>query len=136
MNLDQVAGEIGTALGSIDGLTVPEWGVRRVVPPFALISLPERIDYDATYGRGSDRIEDWTVLVLLARPEDPGTRTAIAEYADGSGAKSVKAAIEGYAYAACDSVTVTSAEFDVVKYDGVDYLAAMFHLDITGRGGA
>lgn len=136
MNLDDVANELRAALTTIDGLNVPEWGVQRITPPAAVVALPERIDYDATYSRGADRIEDWVVLVLVARPADPEARKAIAEYADGSGPRSVKAAIEAYAFTACDSVTVTSAEFDPVTYAGTEYLAAMFHLDITGRGGA
>lgn len=134
MNLDDVAAELGAALGTIAGLNVPEWGVQRVTPPFALIPLPEQVTYDATYGRGSDRIEDWPVLVLVAHPTKPEARRAVAEYADGSGPKSVKAAIEAHEYTACDSVTVQTAEFDVVTYAGTDYLAAMFHLDITGKG--
>ncbi|MFG3709484.1 hypothetical protein [Micromonospora sp. NPDC047730] len=134
MNLDDVAAQLGEALKTIEGLNVPEWGVRRVYPPFALIPLPEQVEYDATYGRGSDRIEDWPLLVLLSRPTEPETRKAIAAYADGSGPKSVKAAIEAHTYTAFDSVRVGRAEFDVVSYDGVDYLAAMFHLDITGKG--
>lgn len=134
MNLDDVAGELGAALKTIDGLRVPEWGVRKVTPPFVLIPLPDLITFDATYGRGSDRIEDWQLLVLKDRPTTPESRRAIAEYAAGSGPKSVKAAVEGYAYTACDDVRVVSAEFDVVQFDGVDYLAVMFHLDISGKG--
>ncbi|TDB71802.1 hypothetical protein E1211_15235 [Micromonospora sp. 15K316] len=134
MNLDDVAGELGAALRTIDGLNVPEWGVDRVHPPFALIPLPDPITYDTTHGRGSDRIEDWPVLVLVAKPTQPAARRAIAEYADGSGPKSVKAAIEARTYTSCDSVRVATAEFDVVTYAGTDYLAAMFHLDITGKG--
>ena len=134
MDLDLVAGELATALGTIGGLTVPEWGVQRVTPPFALIPLPEEITYDAGYGRGADQIGDWPVMVLVANPTRPEARREIATYAAGSGPKSVKAAIDAHTYTACDSVTVVRAEFDVVKYAGVDYLAAMFHLDITGRG--
>lgn len=134
MNIEQVAEELRTALGTIAGLNVADWGVQRVHPPAALVSLPERVDYDQTYGRGSDQLSDVVVLVLVARPADPEARKAIAAYADGSGARSVKAAIEAGAYTSCDEVHVTSAEFDVVTYAGTEYLAAMFHLDITGKG--
>lgn len=133
MDLDAVAGELGDVLKAI-GLNVPEWGVQRVHPPFALVPLPDRITFDAGYQRGADRIEDWPLLVLLPNPTKPETRRAIAEYADGSGPKSVKAAIEARTYTSCDSVTATSVEFDVVSYAATDYLAAMFHLDIMGKG--
>lgn len=134
MNLIEVADELGAALKTIEGLRVPEWGVQRVHPPFALLPLPEQVSYDLAYGRGGDRIEDWPLLVLVANPAQPAARRSIAEYAAGSGAKSVKARIEAHTYTACDTVRVTSAEFDVVSYAGTDYLAAMFHLDISGKG--
>jgi len=132
--VEDVAGELGVALAAVEGLTVAEWGVQRIHPPTALVAMPERVDYDATYGRGSDRFPDWSVFVLVARPTDPVARRAIGEYADGSGAKSVKAAVEAHTYTACDSVRVAWCEFDAVTYAGNDYLAAMFHLDITGQG--
>jgi hypothetical protein len=134
VNLDAVAAELGPALATIEGLKVPEWGVQRIHPPAAVITLPDRIDYDDTYGRGSDRIPDLAVVVLVAHPTQPEARRAIAAYTDGSGPKSVKAAVEAYAYTSCDSVRVAWAEFDTVAYAGTDYLAAIFHLDITGKG--
>ncbi|MGA5306515.1 hypothetical protein [Micromonospora taraxaci] len=136
MDVQIIADELSAALKTIDGLTVPEWGVQRVSPPFALIPLPdgEGITYDLTYGRGGDRIPDWPVLVLIDRPARPESRRAIAAYATGSGATSVKEAIEGHTYTACDPPRVASCEFDVVSYAGTDYLAAMFHLDISGKG--
>ncbi|MEV4212920.1 hypothetical protein [Micromonospora sp. NPDC049662] len=134
MNLEDVSGELATALGTIEGLNVPEWGVQRVQSPAVVVTLPERIDYDATYGRGSDHYPDLTVIVLVANPTQPTARQAIAAYADGSGDRSVKAAIEAHEYTSCDSVRVAWAEFDTAKYAGTDYLAAIFHLDITGKG--
>ena len=134
MNLEAVAAELSTALASISGLRRPAWGVERITPPAVVIPLPERIDYDATYGRGSDQYPDLPVIVLVANPTQPAARKAIAAYADGSGPKSVKAAIEAHTYTACDSVRVAWAEFDSAKYAGTDYLAAIFHLDITGKG--
>ncbi len=134
MNLEAVAGELADALRAIDGLNVPEWGVQRVHSPAAVIALPDRIDYDATYGRGSDRYPDLSVIVLVANPTQPAARRAIAAYADGSGAKSVKVAVEAHEYTSCDSVRVAWAEPDNAKYAGTDYLAMIFHLDITGKG--
>ena len=134
MDVQAIADELGEALKAIAGLTVPEWGVQRVSPPFALIPLPDAVTYDLTYGRGGDRIEDWPLLVLIDRPARPESRRAIAEYAAGSGPSSVKQAIEDHTYTACDPPRVTSCEFDVVSYAGTDYLAAMFHLDISGKG--
>lgn len=129
-----MAGELADALAAIDGLNVPEWGVQRINPPAAIITLPERVEYDAAYQRGADEVPDWTVIVLVARPTDPEARRSIAGYAAGSGPKSVKQAIEAHAYTACGEPRVTSADFDVMSYAGTDYLAAIFHLAISGEG--
>ncbi|RKF24138.1 hypothetical protein [Micromonospora globbae] len=134
MNFDNVAAELRAALDTIDGLRVVEWGVRQVHPPAALIGLPEQISYDLTYGRGTDRVEDWPVMVLLSRPNEPHSRRAIVEYVHGSGPKSVKQAIEAHTYTSCDDVQVVSAEFDVVTFAEADYLAAVFHLNVIGGG--
>lgn len=134
MDLEDVAAELGTALATIAGLRVPPWGVERVTPPAAIIALPERIEYDYSgYNRGADRFPDLAVVVLVGKPEQRASRKAIAAYADGSGPKSVKAAVEAHTYTSCDTVRVAWAEFDDAKYAGVDYLAAIFHLDIVGK---
>ncbi|MEK8107410.1 hypothetical protein NKG94_23835 [Micromonospora sp. M12] len=72
--------------------------------------------------------------MLVANPTQPEARRAVAEYADGSGDRSIKVAIEAHEYTSCDSVRVAWSEFDSAKYAGTDYLAAIFHLDITGKG--
>jgi hypothetical protein len=74
------------------------------------------------------------VLVLVPNPTTWRAFSELAPYCAGSGSSSVRAAVEGYAYTACDpqTVKVVDAEFDVVKYAGIPYLAAVFHVDLTG----
>ncbi|RQW83557.1 hypothetical protein [Micromonospora globispora] len=134
MNLEAIAAELATVLGTIAGLRVPPWGVESISPPAAVITLPDRIDYDSTYGRGSDRFPDLAVVVLVGAATQRSSRKALAAYADGSGAKSVKAKLEAHTYTSCDSVRVAWAEFGTPTFAGTDYLAAIFHLDITGKG--
>lgn len=134
VDLEQLAVEVGGALSTIPGLTVPAWGVERVTPPAAVIALPEEIVYDATYRRGTDHIEDLPVLILVSRTAVEASRSAIAGYAAGAGAMSVKAAVEAYEYTAADDVRVTSCRFDDVTYASVVYSAAIFRLEISGRG--
>jgi hypothetical protein len=62
------------------------------------------------------------------------SRDLVAAYADGSGARSVKAVLESGTYNAFDSIRVTGCEFDVLNVAGADYLAALFDLDIAGQG--
>jgi hypothetical protein len=136
MDLNDVVGEIRAALDTIAGLRVPEWGVQSITPPAALVLPPERIDFDDTYGRGKDRYPDMEAVVLVANPTTWRAMEMLAPYADGSGAQSVKAAIEGYAFTACDpeSVRVAYVEFEVATYAGTPYLAAIFHIELTGTG--
>lgn len=125
--------QIETALDTIPGLRVTKWGTQVAVPA-ALVTLPERVDYHQTYGVGSTRIVDMMVLVLASKPDSRTAVTTLLPYAAETGPLSIKAVLEGYAWTALDVMTVTSVDFDVVTYEGTSYLAAMFHLDIIGRG--
>jgi hypothetical protein len=134
MNLAYVIDDLRGALDTIDGLRVPEWGASKISAPAGLVLPPERIQYGTTYGAGCDRYPDIWVMVLVDDPTNWRAFAELAPYCAGSGGKSVRAAIEGYPYTACDpqTVKVTEGEFDVVKYAGIPYLAAIFHVDIIG----
>lgn len=134
MDLEDVSEEIRTALAGIAGLRRPPWGAEQVQVPAAIVGLPERINFDETYGRGKDQYEDLPVVILVGAPEERASRKALAAYADGSGARSVKAVLEAYAWTTCDSLNVAWCEFPRVTYGDTPYLAAVFHLDIIGRG--
>jgi hypothetical protein len=134
VDLYAVSEELRTALGTIAGLRTPPWGVEAVQAPAALVTLPERVDFDETYGRGKDRYPDLEVVILVGAPEQRASIKALAAYVAGSGAKSVKAVLEAYAWTTCDSVRVVFADFPRATYAGTPYLAAAFHLDIIGRG--
>lgn len=135
MHLEDIAAEIAIPLGTLPGMRVPAWGIESVEAPAALVALPERMNYDETYGRGSDAIPDLPLVVLIGAPEDRASRKRLSAYADGTGPQSVKQVLEAYAWTTCDDVHVAYVEFDqTVSYAGVSYLAAIFHLDITGGG--
>lgn len=135
MDLDAVSNEIRTALGSITGLRTPVWGASQVQAPAAIVALPEKIEFDETYGRGKDHYPDLPVVILVGAPEERASRKALAAYAAGSGAKSVKAVLEAYVWTTCESLTVESCDFDAgASFAATPYLAAIFHLKIIGRG--
>lgn len=136
MDLYAVMGEVGTALKTITGLRVESWGIKTVHVPAAVITLPEEIIFDQTYGRGSDKISDLLVFVMVGDARRDDSVKQLAAYCAGSGAKSVKAKVEAYAYtpSVCHSVVVTKCLFPDVTYAGAPYLAAEFHLDIIGPG--
>lgn len=133
MNLANVMDEIAAALGSIDGLRVYPYSANTIVSPAAIVDWPEEINYDATYGRGADQ-QTIKVIVCVAKLTDRGTKGRLAQYLDGSDATSVKAAVDGGTYTACDSVRVARAVVDVITIGAVDYLGAEFDVEVTGQG--
>jgi hypothetical protein len=134
MNLAGVIDDVRSALGTVPGLRVADWGAPKISTPAALVLPPEKIEFGATYGDTCDRYPDLWVMVLVDDPTNWRAYRELAPFVNGSGPSSVRAAIEGFAYTSCDpqTVNVVSAEFDVVKYAGVSYLAAIFHTDLTG----
>lgn len=108
-----------------------------VKAPAAIVTYPEDYTFDRTYGRGMDQMTG-EVVVVVGRPHERQSRDLLTKYVNGSGPESVKALLDGGqgSYASCDSVRVAKAEFDVVVIGGVDYLGAVFSVDIAGRGAA
>lgn len=135
MNIANVMDELGASLATIDGLRVFPYWADRITPPAAIVGWPDPVTYDATMARGADSLT-LPLYVVVGRVDARTSRNLLAVYLDGSGAKSVKAALDGGTYTACDSVTVKSATVDEVTIAAVDYLAAVFSVDIFGTGGA
>lgn len=136
MKINDVMDEIATRMRTIPTLAgrTYAWPPGTITPPAAIVPYPGPGTYDLSYQRGADRTEG-SVLVLLGRPTERSTRDALTGYVDGSGAESVKEALDGDGdYTSCDSVTVTGWDTDVVTIGSTDYLAAVFELDIVGRG--
>ncbi|HKX46586.1 MAG TPA: hypothetical protein VJP77_07775 [Planctomycetota bacterium] len=133
VNLADVMDEVAAQLDTITGLRAFAYPPDALVPPAAVVSYPDEVSYDQTYARGMDRIT-LPVVVLVGKASDRMSRDTIAGYVDGTGAGSIKAVVEAGTYTACDTVRVSRCEFDVVRIAGIDYLAALFELDITGQG--
>jgi hypothetical protein len=134
MNLGDVMDQVAGRLDTIDGLNVFAFPPDSLSPPAAWIAYPAAYTFDATYGRGMDRITDLGVVVVVGKVSDRSTRDLISQYADGSGSASVKAVLQSGTYNAFDGLRVTEVTFDVVTRGGTDYLAALFTLDIAGKG--
>lgn len=132
MNLAAVMDEVAAVLETISGLRVTAWPPGTVTPPAGAVSYPELVEFDQTYGRGCDKITGLPFLLVAGLPTERSARDAVSTWAAGSGAGSVKAAMESHAWTSCDDLTVARVEFDVVQFAGVDYLAAMFSADVIG----
>lgn len=136
MNLNDVADQLSARLDTIAGLRCfdyPPPSVAGAVPA-GIVSYPEAVEFDANYRRAADRIEEWPVLIVVGKATDRTARARIYDYAAGSGAKSVKAVLESGTYTSFGTLRVTRCTFDVVTIAGVDYISALFSLDIAGPG--
>lgn len=133
MDLFDVTTDLAAALSLIDELRVFPYWADKVTPPAAIVEWPESIAYDATMARGADRLT-LPLLVMVGKADMRSAWEQLAAYADGSGASSVKAAIERHAAISYDSARVTRVEFGVTVVASVDYLAATFTVDLIGSG--
>lgn len=127
-NLSDVMDDIGTALGTIDGLRVFDFPPASAQPPFAFVDMPESVDFDLTMGRGADRATV-SVVVGVAAVVDRAARDAIAQYAAGSGPLSIRAALSGQGIG--QSLRVRSVEFRPVALASGTYAAAIFDVDVA-----
>jgi len=133
MNLGTTLAELDTALAAITGLRHIPYPDASVNAPQITLTLPDSIAFDETYRRGSDRLT--LMAVLTVSMTDPRTGFAsLLEYCAGSGAKSVKQAIEAGTYTQAADVRVATCDFDVYTFSGVPYYAAVFSIDIVGSG--
>lgn len=136
MNLTDVLKEIASKLDTIEGLRVYPHRPDRITPPAAFPDLPERIDYDGSYGRGMDSLTI-PVNVLVGKVSDRASHEQIAAYVAGSGPRSFKATLDARdpgSYQSCDDARVRTVTFAVFTIAGVDYLAASFDVDVSGQG--
>jgi hypothetical protein len=133
VNIADVMDELGTALGTIPELRVFPYWADRVTPPAAVVAWPDPLTFDATMGRGLDRMTI-PVIVMVGAFNSRTTRDAMAKYLAGSGDMSVKQAIERHHTNAYDSVRVRTAEVNSYTVGGTELLAATFDVDLIGTG--
>lgn len=133
LDLNAVMDAIGTRLGTIAGLRVADYPSDVANPPQAIVSLPEEpVEYDSVAGRGADRAVI-PVTILVAKVSDRAGRDAIAAYLSGTGAMSVKSAVEGATSdlgGVAHTVRVMTGRVDVVTVGSVEYLGASFDVEV------
>jgi len=133
MILADVMTQVAQRLDTITGLRVFDYPPAKVTPPAAVVAYPDDLTFDATYGRGADRLT-LPVVVVVGKASDRASRDQLAAYCNGTGTRSVKAVVEAGEFTAFHTVRVVGAEFDVVSIAGSEYIAALFELDIFGEG--
>lgn len=136
MDAKAVTEELAGKLDTIPGLRAFGYPVGRLPFPGAIVGLPDEVNYDETYGRGSDAMT-FPVWVMVARGNERAGVLELLDYLSGAGTKSVKAALDNTTsntYSTCDTVTVTMAVPGTYTYNGVDAFGAEFTVAVTGSG--
>lgn len=123
-----IIAELGVRLATIPGLRVYPFRADKPEPPAAVVGLGA-IVYDATKGRGSDRVA-YTIMILVGKVSDRASMAKLAEFAR-PGPSSIKAAVDGNLPSGGGPVRVVGMrEPDVVTWNAVDYLGATFDVEV------
>ncbi len=126
--------EIAEKLTLFTGVSIFSYPTDSLVPPGGFVGYPERIIYDETYGRGEDIFSNLIVIMASDRTDSESSRDQVSEWTDPTSNNSVKTFLDNESYSSCGGVIVKNAEFEVMSIAKVDYLVAMFELDVTGEG--
>lgn len=123
---------LGVALDTITGLRTFDYVPDSLSPPAAVVE-PVDIDYDEAMNRGLDTYRAF-ILVIVGRMSDRSSQDRLDAYLAGSGASSVKAALETDRTlgGACSTLEVTSARPREVVVSGVNMIAYRFEVTIYG----
>lgn len=123
---------LGTALDTIAGLRVFDYVPDSLSPPAAVVE-PLEVDFDEAMQRGLDFYRAF-ILVIVGRMSDRSSQDRLDAYVAGSGASSVKAALEANRTlgGACSTLQVTSARPREVVVSGVNMIAYRFEVSIYG----
>lgn len=133
MIVSSVLSALATQLDTISGLRVYDYQIGSVAVPAAIVGFPTEIEYDLSANRGQDHME-LEVAVLAGKVSDRTAMDVLSAYVDGSGSASVKQVLEANnrTYTAFSRVRVRSCSIEMVSVGAVEYLAAIFMLDIYG----
>jgi hypothetical protein len=135
-----VLGEIRRGLAAnlerILGVQVSPYMLANPTPPAAQI-VPGEVEYDQAMSRGLDRLT-LSVQVFVALGSDIGAQQQLDEFLDGSGAKSVKQAVESDrtlgGSVATARVTRSTAYRVVLRDGGGPVLMAEWEVEVLARG--
>lgn len=122
------------ALDAIDGLRAVDVVTDSVSPPVAIVGFPDRVEYDVTMRRGSDRYII-PIRLYVGRASERSAQNRLDAYLAASGAYSVKAAIEDDPTlgGACQTCRVTEASgYGIYEVGGVNYLGTQYMVEVIG----
>lgn len=139
MDIQAVRQGLADRADTIAGLTVTAHVPDSVTEPHF---FPAEVDvnFDQAYGRGMDELMV-TCRVLVGRADDAASQALLSSYLKGSGATSLKAAIEGTPGVAqtlggaCDDLRVERVSgFRFYEHSGSRYVGAEIVIRVIGEG--
>lgn len=124
---------LASNLNTIPGLRVTAYEPDAVNVPAGFIDGPETIDFDEAMARGADRIL-FRVIVMVAKVSDRAASQKLDAYLAGSGASSVKAALEASKTLGGNAHTLRVVRaYDIGPYErsgSVSYHGATFDVEV------
>lgn len=123
---------IANALNAIVNLRIFDHVPDSLSPPAAVVE-PIEVDFDESMRRGTDFYRVF-ILIIVGRMADRSSQDRLDAYVAGSGASSVKAALETDRTldGACATLQVTSARPREVVVSGVNMIAYRFEVSVYG----
>lgn len=129
LNLNAIMDAVGVRLRTIGDLRVYDYPPEAVAAPAAVVGFPDQIRYDQTFAGGVHALT-MTITVMVSGVSDRASRDALSAYADSTGGRSVKAAVDGTLDGAVKDACVGPADFITVEVGGVGYPAASFTVEV------
>jgi hypothetical protein len=128
----QVRDGLKTRLETISGLRAYDLIPDTVTPPAAIVGQLD-FTFDIDNARGLDQAQV-DVLVIVQRFSERSGQNLLDLYLSGSGASSIKAAIEGDRTlgGVVNTLRVTGAEAGTYESQGVEFLSYRYRLTIWG----
>jgi hypothetical protein len=133
MDLTALMAEVAVAGRTVPGLAVYEWEEPGRFPA-AVVGYPDRVNPNSTYGNGILLLEDLPFLLYVGKSHLRTSTKLLTDYLNDASPKGVVKALQNYAYTKADWLTVEYIDFDTHTLKGGDFLTAVFHCNLAGRG--
>lgn len=118
--------------GSVAVKRVSAWPDEALSPPCVVIDYPEEIEYDLTFGRGSDEAV-FPIWFLVGKVTGKASRDALSAVVSGANAASIKAVLDGPLTVGSNTadVRVLSCKPAAFVLGSTTYLGGRFDTEVT-----
>lgn len=134
MTVSDLRSGLAANLANIPGLRTSAWVPDNPTPPIAVV-LPQRIEFDAAFGRGMDEYT-FEVLVIAQRMSERTAQSLLDGFCNPTGAQSVKTALESdktLGGKAFDLRVTEMSNYASITLSETQYLAATFSVTVIAN---